>query len=237
MGYHLILKAEKNILETKYINDINDLLKIDINEDSIIYQGEENWKPIRLKDSPYKDYLEEEKRAGKNAQELFKQQAIKLKIPFEVINQDQESFKHYTSCANKKDIKRGDFLIRLAQHPEIEVKCVSFYKRIFNGGHFFILVEQVDKHLNMEKMTTSPVILAVYEREKDKPKKDSLRMIPVKFIKDNHDVYLDPRPDEKGPRYKVPVSATSKGFELINKLKNFKTNVLNEVEIAHQLSN
>lgn len=88
MGFHIV-NLEEGILEHSYVQNEKELANNKtIKEDTIIYQGEENWEPIRVGGSEkYKNYCNEDFRAGLQAQQLFKEQAKKENLILEELNQ------------------------------------------------------------------------------------------------------------------------------------------------------
>ena len=51
MGFHIV-NLENNQLKHLYVQHEDELIDVEfINEDTIIYQGEKNWFPIRIGDS------------------------------------------------------------------------------------------------------------------------------------------------------------------------------------------
>ncbi|WP_062055741.1 hypothetical protein [Aquimarina longa] len=98
MGYHVI-NITNGVLQHDYV----ELSYIDfITKDSIIYQGESHWKPFKVSESKqYKQFSEGWYRAGIQAQEVFKEQAMSNGLILEELNQDQKSFKLYTKNAKK----------------------------------------------------------------------------------------------------------------------------------------
>ena len=97
MGYHVVNISDKR-LSHEYVEDYEELAYLDfITEDSIIYQGEPHWNPFKVSDSEkYKHLAQGWFRAGIQAQELFKEQAIEKGYILEALNQDQKSFVAYT---------------------------------------------------------------------------------------------------------------------------------------------
>ncbi len=182
MGYHVIIRKADSI-ERHYINDIYDLVDIDgISQDTIIYQAEETWKPyLMTEDEKYNTFLNENYRAGIKAQRLFFRQAIEYKLVPEELNQNKESLRKYVNCAEGKQIKRGDYLIRNLNNIEIEVKARTFYNDK-NGQYFTLEYCELKKLENMEKMTGSPVLFAVYHLIAKDPDPNSLIVITLDRI-------------------------------------------------------
>ena len=95
MGYHIINITENGI-KSEYIKDIKELMYLNtITEDTIIYQGEQHWTPLQIKDTELKNYCIDWYRAGLKAQEHFKTQAKKQGLILEELIQDKESFQQY----------------------------------------------------------------------------------------------------------------------------------------------
>jgi hypothetical protein len=222
MGYHLILNSQNENIKSTYIKDLKELLEInDLNENCIIYQGEEHWTPVRLSESKeYHKFTKEWFRAGLKAQNLFKNQALAKGYIFEEINQDVESFKNYTINA-KTSIKRGDFIFRNVQNVEVEVKCRTFYGKT-KKPFFYFSIKDFDGHKGMMAITNAPVIIAIFERNKDCPIKDSLRMISLEHIISNQSKFKiqEHNDSEVGKAFQIPLSETFAGFELLESLKN-----------------
>lgn len=161
-----------------YVERIEDLVMVDgINEKSIIFQGNADNPPQQVGTSSRflclrKDWY----RAGLRAQVIFVKLAHCRKLLLEELGQDQEHFRAYVK-AIKGPVKRGDFLVRNRGNIEIEVKCRSFYGR--THPYFLFSEEDLNKHLNMEKVTKTPIVIAVFQRKGDKPVETSLCMITV----------------------------------------------------------
>ncbi len=228
MGFHVILKHNSNEIKYAYAQDEIELAKLPISIDSIIYQGEERWRPMLVKDSSqYKRFSKPSYRVGILAQELFKKQALKKEYILEELNQDQESMKAYTNATKEYiPIKRGDFLLRNAGNYEIDVKCRFFIENKKGQTCFEFNVDHLERHLNMwKKFTKTPVIIAVYDRDKinNSPREESLHMIDVEHMKNivkKHNLKKMPRKNngERYQVYQIPVDETMKEFDLISYL-------------------
>lgn len=162
MGYHIV-NLKDNEIEHKYVKSKIEIAYLDsITEDSIIYQGEKHWNPIRVgNESDYINYSKDWYRAGIKAQELFKKQAKEEKLILEELFQDKSSFQQYLIKEEYFGIKRGDFLVRNFGNVEIDVKCRSFYENKRKDIVFNFKCEDVEKHLNMETLTNTPILIAV----------------------------------------------------------------------------
>ena len=168
MGYHIINITENGI-KSEYVNDKKALMNLDtITEDSIIYQGEPHWTPLQVKNTEFKSYCIDWYRAGLKAQEYFKTQAKEQGLILEELIQDKESFQQYLISNEYIAIKRGDFLVRNYGNLEVDVKCRSFRHLSNRELSFRFSCNDVEKHLNMQEYTQTPIIIAVYQRNGDK---------------------------------------------------------------------
>lgn len=221
MGYHIILNSNENRIKTIYVKDLKDLLDIEgINEDSIICQGEEQCKPIKLTENEeYAKYAKEWYRAGLKAQRLFKKQASDERFILEEISQDIESFKNYTSNATTP-IKRSDFIVRDLNMVEVEVKCRTFYGSKSNLFFYFSL-DEFEKHKGMTKTINTKIVIAIYQRHEDSPIEESLRMIHLDEIISNFESFnIKNHPDKNvGKALEIPISKTTNGFQLLHAMK------------------
>ena len=229
MGYHVItLNTKKQKLEYTYIESIFKLIEIkNITEDSFIIQGEENWKPVRVgDDKQYSNYTKDWFRSGVKAQELFKKHAKSEGLILEEINQDILSFDQYSleKHAKDKEIKRGDFLIRNRNNIEVEVKCRSFYEKE-NTLVFNFKCEDVKRHLNMQKMTNIPILIAVYKRNNDEAEDDIPYFISIDEINSNKTLLntTNVSGNNTGDCYQIPLTLTSQTFKYIEDINGQKT--------------
>lgn len=216
MGFHIV-NIKNGVLKKDYVESFEELAYIDfITKNSIIYQGEEHWKPIKISDSKkYKHFSKGWFRAGIQAQELFKEQAIINGFILEELNQDQNSFKLYTTNAEKKPIKRGDFLIRNYANIEIDIKCRGF-KNLNSEKYFDFKCEDAIKQNNMMSFTKTPILIAVYENIDNKPVQDSIYFFSIKtLLSSNLKTYFR---KGIGKCYKIPLSFTQKGFDFIDRI-------------------
>ena len=215
MGFHIV-NIEKDKLKHDYVETYEELSYVEfITNDSIIYQGEEHWKPFKVSDKEqYKHFAKGWFRAGIQAQELFKEQATSNGYILEMLNQDQKSFKSYTSNVNSVSIKRGDFLIRNFGNIEIDVKCRKF--KPANGEKTFdFKCEDAVKHRNMQNFTNTPILIAVYENIGDRPVDDSIYLFSIDKLIESKEIEVHKR-DGIGKCYRIPLSFTQKGFSLID---------------------
>lgn len=215
MGFHIV-NIENKKLKHDYVETFEELAYVDfITNDTIIYQGEEHWKPFKVSDSKqYEHFAKGWFRAGIQAQELFKEQASSQGYILEMLNQDQKSFKSYTSNAKNLSIKRGDFLIRNFGNIEIDVKCRKFGESS-QGKTFDFKCSDAFKHQNMQKFTNTPILIAVYENKNDSPNEDSIYMFSINNLMSSKIIEKRTRKGI-GECYRIPLSFTTEGFSLID---------------------
>lgn len=214
MGFHIV-NLNNGVVEHEYIRTEKELAFSDkIKGDTIIYQGEENWKPVRVGDSEkYKDYCNLDFRAGMKAQQLFKEQARRESLMLEEINQDVDSFANYKLDKTSTCYKRVDFLVRNYRNLEIEVKCKRFYPDK-NPKVFYFNVQDLLKHTNMQESSQTPIILAIYERSKDGGIIEEPNFVSIDMInKNKNKLKIEPKNNEDC--YKIPISYLKKGFGFI----------------------
>lgn len=216
MGYHIINITKKGI-KSQYVATEKDLMNINtITDDTIIYQGEPHWTPLQVGKSEFKNYCNDYFRAGLKAQEYFKIQAKENGFILEELYQDKNSFQQYLLTNEYLAIKRGDFLVRNFGNIEIDVKCRSFHT-INKQLIFRFKCEDVEKHLNMQKLTSSPIIIAVYQRNGDDLKKAIPYFISIDEInrqKENFKTH-DEKENNTGLCYEIPINLTTQSFDYI----------------------
>lgn len=215
MGYHII-NITDNDIKSVYIKDIKELMYLDtITEDTIIYQGEQHWTPLQIKDTELKNYCLDWYRAGLKAQEYFKIQAKEEGLILEELNQDKESFQQYLVSDKYIEIKRGDFLVRNYENLEVDVKCRSF--RYLSDGElsFRFSCKDVEKHLNMQEYTQTPIIIAVYQRNGDNFKKGIPFFISIDRIKELSSSLEKVLVKNVGECYEIPLRLTVQSFDYI----------------------
>lgn len=216
MGYHIV-NIKNNEIEHKYVESKIEIAYVDnITEEIIIYQGEKQWNPIRVgSESNYRNYSKDWYRAGIKAQELFKKQAKKEKLVLEELFQDESSFQQYLITEEYFAIKRGDFLVRNFGNIEIDIKCRGFYENKQKDIVFNFKCEDVERHLNMETLTNTPIFIAVYQRKGD----EVIQETPYFFSISGTDfsqfdkVYV--RAENTGYCYQIPLSRTNQNFDFI----------------------
>ena len=224
MGYHII-NITKDGIKSKYVNDKKALMNLDtITENTIIYQGEAHWTPLQVKDTEFKNYCKDWYRAGLKAQEHFKIQAKKEGLILEELIQDKESFQQYLISDKYIAIKRGDFLVRNYGNLEVDVKCRSF--RYLKDGElsFRFSSDDLEKHLNMQKYTQTPIIIAIYKREGDSFQENIPYFISVDRIKkhSNELTTFFEENNNTGDCYEIPIKLTVQNFEYIKDFENCK---------------
>lgn len=210
MGYHVIYGTESGELKTDYAETEEELLEFPLTKECIIYNGLHEWKPRRLGDSRDLEILTEDWfKAGRKAEKLFYTQANEKYI-LEKLSQDLLSFESYRS-ADGHWLKRGDFLLRDVYNLEIEVKCLTIENECFllKCTHHF-------NHKNMQDKSNIPVVFAIYERENDNVASPELRMISNYRIEElRQEKKLKYQTIDGKKFYRIPVSETKPGFELI----------------------
>jgi predicted RNA-binding protein with RPS1 domain len=216
MGYHVIIPQSAGIAH-HYVEDIRAFAYIDdITEAAIIYEAPESQCPrLRLEDPHTQKYVNHHYRLGIKTENLFKEQAKRKKFIIMDIDQSKEEFSQYKNSLDD-DVKRGDFLIR-NPNTEVEVKCRSIHEKK-GESYFHIMPDDIRKHLNMMKYTRTPVILAVYKRELHEPDPDTLYMIEIESIKmavEENLICLT-----KNGYYAIPLSLTTEGFGLLERMKS-----------------
>lgn len=215
MGYHVIIDPECFPVKYIYVERLEDLVSVEgVNARSIVFQGNHENPPQQIGSSADLQQLSEDwYRAGMRAQVVFARMAQEQGLILEKLSQDQESFRAYTKTI-KKPIKRGDFIIRNRENLEVEVKCRSFYGR--GAQRYFLFSEEdLKKHLNMEKATHTSIVVAVFQRKRDKPVEDSLCMIPIDRIQNLAKQPTLREVKEYGVAYRILLSETVEGFQLL----------------------
>lgn len=215
MGYHIINITEEGI-KSQYVATEKDLMNINtITEDTIIYQGEQHWTPLQIKNTEFKSYCIDWYRAGLKAQEHFKTQSKKEGLILEELMQDKVSFQQYLISNEYVAIKRGDFLVRNFRNLEVDVKCRSF--RYLSDGElsFRFSCKDVEKHLNMQEYTQTPIIIAVYQRNGDNFKKGIPFFISIDRIKELSSRLGKVLVENIGECYEIPLKLTIQSFDYI----------------------
>ena len=233
MGYHIINITENGI-KSEYVNDKKSLMYLDtITEDSIIYQGEPHWTPLQVKNTELKNYCIDKYRAGLKAQEYFKTQAKEQGLILEELIQDKESFQQYLISNEYIAIKRGDFLVRNYGNLEVDVKCRSF-RQLSNRELFFrFSCNDVEKHLNMQEYTQTPIIIAVYQRNGDKFIPKIPYFISIDRIKELSSTLEKVFVKNVGNCYEIPLKLTLQSFDYITDFDRYdvrKTYSINEMK-------
>ena len=113
------------------------------------------------------------------------------------------------------EIKRGDFLVRNYENLEVDVKCRSF--RYLSDGElsFHFSCKDVEKHLNMQEYTQTPIIIAVYQRNGDNFKKGIPFFISIDRIKELSSSLEKVLVKNIGECYEIPLKLTVQSFDYI----------------------
>lgn len=235
MGYHIVNLKDNEIVHN-YVDSKVEIAYLDnITEDTIIYQGEKHWTPIRVgNELDYKNYSKDWYRAGIKAQELFKKQAKDEKLVLEELFQDESSFQQYLIKEKYFAIKRGDFLVRNFGNIEIDIKCRGFYENKRKELVFNFKCEDVERHLNMQTLTNTPILIAVYQRNGN----DVINETPYFFSIIDTDfsqfdkVYI--KSENTGDCYQIPLSRTEQNFDFIkNNWNKNKAYSVKEIRKKH----
>lgn len=215
MGYHVIIDPLALPIKTVYVEHFKDLLKVEgITKESIVYRGNPENTAQKVGDSViYRNLGEPWYRAGLRAQLTFARMAKRRGLILEELSQDQESFQSYVGGMTGP-IKRGDFLIRNLHNLEVEVKCRSFHT-LGNQRFFYFSADDLQKHMNMQRSTQTPVVVAVYRRKEDMPVSNSLCMIRADRIFHMSDTLVSEQKDY-GKVFQVPLKETIPGFRLLD---------------------
>jgi len=231
MGYILIFHDLKNQYYYCYDDDKSNLMYIAfedeiILESFIILQGSKSELPL-AGFLPYEVYLnnvevqknnvEVQKRRRENglkAQELFKIIARERLFIVEDIPQDKDSIANY-KVIESIPVKRADYNIKNCKNIEVEVKCLTLYPRI-NPLFFYISSYEVEKLENLNKLTGKKTILAIYSQAEIDQENCSVIMIKLSTIRKNKRPIIY---DMDKDCYKVPISLTTEGFELLEKYR------------------
>lgn len=152
--------------------------------------------------------------AGRNAELLFEQLAYENGWTVEKIPQDRGGFDKYTANS-VGGIKRGDYIIRNLRNTEVEVKCFSRSRGHTPG--YLLKYSHVKRHEGMQRMTETPVVFAIFERQGRHPVPGSLRMIPLSALtgrRDREIAYV-----KKRKSLHIPLTSMYPGFELLGRLR------------------
>ena len=159
--------------------------------------------------------------AGEKAEVLFFNQAREHGLLAEHLDQSRETFHYYQEKNLNQTVKRADFYIpELSKKVQIEVKCFSiFWKKELGKSVpcYSLKYEHFKKHEGMiDTLKLDDLIYAFYERDKDEPKKGSLRMIAHTQIgvlnKGNEvDIY-----NKDTKNFDIPLGLMKRSFDLID---------------------
>lgn len=133
----------------------------------------------------------------------------------EELFQDESSFQQYLIKDEYFAIKRGDFLVRNYGNVEIDIKCRGFYKDNIGNIVFNFKCYDVERHLNMQSLTNTPIFIAVYERKGDKV----IEVNPYFFSIENTEfsalnkIYI--KAENTGYCYQIPLKNTTQDFEFV----------------------
>jgi len=214
MGYHVIIDPELFPIKYTYVSGIGELVWVEgMNERSVIVEGKPENPPQQVGISAdFRRLGEAWYRAELRARTIFAKLARDRQLVLEELNREPENFNPWVK-AGKGKVKRGNFLVRNRGNIEVEVTCRSFYGRGVRK-YFCFSQEDLRKHLNTEKVTHIPVIVAVFERKGDKPAEESLCMIKIDRIRELIPELVCEEKDDEWV-YRIPLEETVKGFDLL----------------------
>jgi hypothetical protein len=149
--------------------------------------------------------------AGRKAEQLFEELAHQNGWIVEKIPQDRNSFDKYAQNS-ARGIKRGDFIIRNARNTEVEVKCFSRFDR--NAPGYLLKYSHVKRHEEMQHLTESSVVFAIFERRGRHPVPGSLRMIPLSDLLGRRNPEIQYLPKQKCLH--IPFDRMYRGFDLLS---------------------
>jgi hypothetical protein len=152
--------------------------------------------------------------AGRNAEQLFEELAHQSGWIVERIPQDRASFDKYAQ-SSARSIKRGDFIIRNARNTEVEVKCFSRFD--WNTPGYLLRYSHVKRHEQMQHLTESPVVFAIFERRGRRPVPGSLRMVPLSDLLGRRSPDIQYLPNQKCLH--IPLDSMYRGFDLLSRFR------------------
>jgi hypothetical protein len=152
--------------------------------------------------------------AGRKAEQLFEELAHQSGWIVERIPQDRESFDKYAQ-SSARSIKRGDFIIRNARNTEVEVKCFSRFD--WNAPGYLLRYSHVKRHEEMQHLTESSVVFAIFERRGRHPVRGSLRMIPLSDLLGRRSPEIQYLPKQKCLH--IPLDKMHRGLDLLSRFR------------------
>ena len=217
MGFHIIKRSEGK-LESYFVDKAEDIIDIDdIEENTIVYEGDENWKPFEIKDHKVLSvFLNEATKIGKKGQQKFEELLLRNGFMFESIDQSAESISKYIANSNGKRIKRGDYYLRGKSGIEFEVKVRTLYKNV-SSAYITIGYSELKSLENMQDLTGDSIFFAIFIREENIIK-DDLYLISVnEIIKLNNENKL--KYNSNGKYLEIPIDYCKYGIDSIKKYK------------------
>jgi hypothetical protein len=93
MGYHIILKPKDSNICSVFVHTLEDLAGVHgISDDSIVYEGDETWRPFKVGASEkFRNFSEDWFRAGIKAQKSFRKLAEEKGCVLETDDDDRSS--------------------------------------------------------------------------------------------------------------------------------------------------
>lgn len=163
-NYTIIKINKENKLEPYELENLEDLYNIaDINEDTLIVEGNTKVKALKDDSETYAKYYGDF-RAGLKAEIEFYKMMSDNKYFIERIDQSKESIQKYIDTAHEKYsfIKRPDFVL-LDKNICFEIKCTKKY----NNGIYYFNKEEAEGLKNFQEKTNKKIYLAIYEKKDD----------------------------------------------------------------------
>jgi hypothetical protein len=203
-------------MESTYIENPQELINIEeIDENTIVYEADQEWKPYRIKENEIlKTYIQRNNKLGLKGQQIFKDKMNQEKMIIEEIDQSQAGLKQYINIANDKRIKRGDFIIRNKGNIEIEVKVRTFYSNSENGYYFTIKYSELKSLERMQEILKNKIMFCVFQCINNKINEDKLYFITIdKILNGILNGFFEY--DKKEKYLKIPILCCNEGISYL----------------------
>jgi len=214
MGFHIV-KQKDGIIESVYIRKAEEIVNIDdIDENTIVYEADEKWKPYTIKDNKELHlFLQDSVKYGLLGQQYFVEMMHKNKVVCEQIDQNPESLKQYIEIANGEYIKRGDYILRNVNNIEVEVKVRTFYGRDQNR-YFTIDYSELKSLERMQKILNNEILFCVFQKVDKVIIKDTIYSIAINKLVDLNREKLT-KYYEKDKYLGIPVCKCAEGLDFL----------------------
>ena len=209
--------SQEGKLEEQYIEKPNEIIDIpEITENMIVYEADEKWKPMFIKDNPIlNNYLQESVYFGEMGQKAFRNFASHNKLLIQEIEQTQESFEDYKKANPDIFVKRADYILLNCNGCHVEVKSRTFYER--EGTKTVSLkYSELMGLKRMQDLLNTKIVICIFEIRDNNLVNDKVYSISIDRVlelKKNGDTIYH----EKGKFIEIPVNSCDVG---INGLKN-----------------